>query len=269
MTIEEITNIIAKNIDLAVKTLKDSGGISADFSYVVEAERMFVEETSIAPEKAYFVVKFGKGTYNFALADIPATIEAVSEADTLDEMQLVLRTMIATVNYVYKDSMIQSWLLPETTDSFSDVGDSFRSLVFAQGDIRVPNSAVWQIVELDLFSGTADYPIPFISAKLDYSTTADPQAFYGGTGLTKNINKQATRSLTITTYMENSNALSTSLKATLNGSGNINEKFTLKAKMQDGNWLANASYNLVSFTMPQQLGTVPLISLVFTEAQSN
>lgn len=272
ISIADIKKVIEEKLNALLVQQNEAN--STEYKPTISTERAFIDvvkeqqenpEDMTQKDTIFFVLKFGKGSWNFAVANLPVTIEVLSEANTMDGAQQLLRDFAASVNYRWEElnsqtgeGIIQTYYEPEVTNALSEVYEGFRSLMVMSGNVRIPTAGAVLVTNV-FFSTTNsagawtdESEIPFITLDFSHTAQPDPQAFpqvvtVNGekildttSGYTTALNKQTTDTLSITTYLFNygsssSDPFSLYIMDTIKNN-NMNRKFRLRLRtnVKDG-----------------------------------
>lgn len=290
-SINDIVNIIKlKIIDVATQYSQEVGKA---FVCEILPERDFIEKTEndrdpyeedtifevVDKDKIYFVVKFGRGEYNFALSSIPMSIEVVSEENSMSGAQEILRRFVSSVNYIYENGIIQTYFLPSVISPVNQIRSGYRALIELQGkvyDFENLTSAITKVEMGDSSSSLSN--IPFINIKYNWSAQPNPQAFADSNGATKNLNRQYTRTIVLTTYLWNDASYGNpnpqevaekdfSEKIKTSTSTDMNKRYYIKLSSNSGSSFVEGYFILVSFNYDQNYGMPNVGTMTFTEAE--
>lgn len=224
-TINEITNIISKQIGEAAKN------VSLDYTIIVCSERIFVDDyleqrnqrvdTNEAqipylgddiPNDTYYsktifvVVKVGGGQRNMAVSNTDVTIDVISEEDSFDVARSVLEEFVVAYNFKYADGIAQAYFNPSVNSSQDSIYTGFRALMSVRGFVRAPENGLVFVsgITVGIDDGEGNEltaKVPFINLSDTYNGQPDPQAFAGYGGRTMALIRQSTETVTFSTYL--------------------------------------------------------------------
>ena len=301
-TLNEITNIIAKQLGDIAHGTPEIDAVAPDCEIVVCPERIFVDDYLQQRADAYmnmnsdqlpslngeepnfvqfqntifFVIKVGGGQRNMAVSNTSISIQALSEENEFLAAMEIMRKFVYQYNFQYKDGIAQAYFEPEFVNSQESVYTGFRALISLRGTVRVPEDGFPFVLKLDAdFSyGGEDYSfsIPFLSIGYSINAQPDPQAFAGNGGFTKAINRQATETFSISTYLPfygdgNHEASDAFTKSILGADKKLNTTFRLSAKTPNPDFLfTEGDFLLTGMTYSQEIADLAPFSLTFTSA---
>lgn len=239
----------------------------------------------------FVVIKMGSGQRNMAISESSVTLQVLTEENDFVVTKKILDSFLAEYNFEYRDGFIQSYFNPEMTSSADAVYSGFRAMYSCRGTVRIPENGL--VFVQDVMMGIPDengntkmHKIPFISVNYGNSATTDPQPLYGYNGVTLNLNKQTTQTVSLSTYLfsfsdTNGDAekewMNRMSEAIIRAQSHMNMKFKLAVRTSlDGNsdedeggkiCIVNDWFTMVSATYDQDWGDISTWALSFAKSK--
>lgn len=309
MEYSKVITTISKQLGAIAK------GITEDYDIVICPERIFVDDYLPSIEQYYernselpsldvetpeeipyantifVVIKIGSGQRNMAVSETTVTLQVMTEENDFEVTKKILDMFLAEYNFEYRDGIIQSYFNPEMVSSTDSVYSGFRAMYNCRGTLRIPEDNLMFVQ--DIMVGIPDengitemHKIPFISQSYDNQASTDPQPLSGYNGVTLNLNRQTTQTVSLNTYLFYfSDVGSDKEKAWVNrfaesilrSQKNMNRKFRIairtningdKAEDEGGKvCLANDWFTLVGTTYNQDWGDISTWALTFSRSK--
>lgn len=290
-------------------------GITEDYDIVICPERIFVDDYLPSIEQYYernselpsldvetpeeipyantifVVIKIGSGQRNMAVSETTITLQVMTEENDFVVTKKILDTFLAEYNFEFKDGIIQSYFNPEMVSSTDSVYSGFRAMYNCRGTLRIPEDNL--LFVQDIMVGIPDgngitemHKIPFISQSYDNQASTDPQPLSGYNGVTLNLNRQTTQTVTLNTYIfyfsdvgndKEKAWVNRFAKAVLRSQKDMNRKFKIAIRTNiegtepedEGGkiCLTNDWYTLVGTTYNQDWGDISTWALTFSRSK--
>lgn len=309
MEYSKVITTISKQLGAIAK------GITEDYDIVICPERIFVDDYLPSIEQYYernselpsldvetleempyantifVVIKIGSGQRNMAVSETTVTLQVMTEENDFEVTKKILDMFLAEYNFEYRDGIIQSYFNPEMVSSTDSVYSGFRAMYNCRGTLRIPEDNLMFVQDImvgipDENGVTEMHKIPFISQSYDNQASTDPQPLSGYNGVTLNLNRQTTQTVSLNTYLfyfsdvgndKEKAWVNRFAESILRSQRNMNRKFKIairtningdKAEDEGGKvCLANDWFTLVGTTYNQDWGDISTWALTFSRSK--
>lgn len=309
MEYSKVITTISKQLGAIAK------GITEDYDIVICPERIFVDDYLPSIEQYYernselpsldvetpeeipyantifVVIKIGSGQRNMAVSETTITLQVMTEENDFEVTKKILDMFLAEYNFEYRDGIIQSYFNPEMVSSTDSVYSGFRAMYDCRGTLRIPEDNLMFVQDImvgipDEKGVTEMHKIPFISQSYDNQASTDPQPLSGYNGVTLNLNRQTTQTVSLNTYLfyfsdvgndKEKAWVNRFAESILRSQRNMNRKFKIairtningeSAEDEGGKvCLANDWFTLVGTTYNQDWGDISTWALTFSRSK--
>lgn len=309
MEYSKVITTISKQLGAIAK------GITEDYDIVICPERIFVDDYLPSIEQYYernselpsldvetpeempyantifVVIKVGSGQRNMAVSETTITLQVMTEENDFEVTKKILDMFLAEYNFEYRDGIIQSYFNPDMVSSTDSVYSGFRAMYNCHGTLRIPEDNLMFVQDImvgipDEKGVTEMHKIPFISQSYDNQASTDPQPLSGYNGVTLNLNRQTTQTVSLNTYLfyfsdvgndKEKAWVNRFAESILRSQRNMNRKFKIairtningdKAEDEGGKvCLANDWFTLVGTTYNQDWGDISTWALTFSRSK--
>lgn len=224
-------------------------------------------QQQLEPDTIYFVLKFNQGTIVVGGLVQPATIEIISESNSIDNAFNVALNYTMKYTYVvpsqqflgeYKQAFIQqAYSTPSASENFKEVYGDFKSILSIESTfVYADNVSGVSSIKVD------NEEIIFTSVEFGLQNTPNSANLGDNNGRVKSINKFGVFTLSFNTVSLGS-AFIKKVDGIAIGTLSINTPFNVKI-VKNG-VLYEKNLKIINPHFIQPTGTIPTYTLAFTE----
>lgn len=252
---QEILQIVKNGL---LEVMDEDYDYYKDYKVFLSLEKEFIKEKQKDPKAIYVVLKMGNTSINFGQTVLPIDLVVMSEQNKSDICQRLFISFVNKYNLQMNDdaTIRQVYESPVITSNFEKVYEGFRSILSVSGFFVISKNA-------NLF--TIKYKgieIPILNFRLDTEFQPDSQIFYEVSDFTRSKIRSGTLTFSFSTFMlTDIEIVNKSLKNALKLEKD--RTFELEISLKNNISLTD-NFILLSVNANQQIGEIPVVSLVFT-----
>ena len=258
---DAIKNFIAGQF---AQLLDENEEYFSDFSISLTDTRQFATIDKLEPNRIYLILKFGSATIEFGQANIPITIEAISESNSISACKDLLYGYVAKYNLAenFDSSFRQYYTSPEQNSLFEEVYEGFRATFSVAGTLLISEDANPMKIEYKI--GENEYEE---IENFDYTTSlnisVDPRVPYGNDNFSESVGQYGTQTLGFMMYLTTSNFSKKIIEAYMRESS-VDEDYVLKISFPNIDKEKEFTFKLVDLTIKKDLKSHPIANVTFS-----